>query len=308
MAVLYFVQQCLNAVQVSCFYALLAVAYVLVHGIVDRINLAFGAIAMWGAFLTVGGLMVAAGSLVAVPLWALPVAALYALVGTSALGFAIARTVVAPLVHQRSLAMLIATIGLAIVLEEAMRIVVRGREVMIPPILADTLVVFPNPTFSIKITVIQAIVFVATLTLAGGLALFVRYHRFGRFWRACAQDIVMTELLGIDPRPVLTAAMTIGAAYAAASGIMLTIYYGSVTAYMGAVFGLKALYVAVIGGLNSLGAAIAGAFVLGFFEGMWAGYLPGDYRDVASFALLTFLLIMRPSGLFNPVARPEDRV
>lgn len=308
MAFLYFAQQCLNALQVSCFYALLAVAYVLVHGIVDRINLAFGAIAMWGAYLTVGGLMVTAGTLFAIPLWALPLAALYALVGTSALGFVIARTVVAPLAHERSLAMLIATIGLAIVLEEVIRITVNGRELLIPPILAQTLIAFPNPTFAIKVTVIQGVVFVVALTLAGGLVAFVRYHRFGRFWRACAQDITMTELLGINPRPVLTVAMTLGAAYAAASGIMIAIYYGSVSAYMGAILGLKALYVAVLGGLNSLGAAIAGAFMLGFFEGMWAGYMPGQYRDVASFATLTFLLIMRPSGLLSPVARPEDRV
>ena len=89
---------------------------------------------------------------------------------------------------------------------------------------------------------------------------------------------------------------------------MIAIYYGSVSFYMGAMLGLKALYVAVIGGLNSLGGAVAGAFVLGFFESMWSGYFPGEYRDVASFLALTFLLIMRPHGLFAPARMPDQRV
>ena len=89
---------------------------------------------------------------------------------------------------------------------------------------------------------------------------------------------------------------------------MIAIYYGSVSFYMGAVLGLKALYVAVIGGLNSLGGAIAGAFILGFFEAMWSGYFPSAYRDVASFLALTFLLIARPEGLFAPAYRLTNRV
>lgn len=308
MGLLYFIQQCLNALQVSCFYALLAVAYVLVHGVVDRINLAFGAIAMWGAYVTVGGIVIAAGSVIDVPLWALPFALVYAVVGTAALGYVVAGAIVVPLAKQRTVAMLIATIGLAIVLEEVMRVANQSREILIPPILADTLIEWPSPNFSIKITVIQAVVFATSLLLAGALALSVRYHRFGRLWKACSQDITMTALLGIDPRPVLMATIVLGSAYAAASGIMIAVYYGSVNFYMGTVLGLKALYVAVIGGLNSLGAAIAGAFALGFLEGMWSGYFPGEYRDMASFGVLTFLLIVRPSGLFNPVMRPEDRV
>jgi branched-chain amino acid transport system permease protein len=118
----------------------------------------------------------------------------------------------------------------------------------------------------------------------------------------------MVSLLGIDPRPVLIGTMVVGSAYAAASGVMVAIYYGSVSFYMGAMLGLKALYVAVIGGLNSLGGGVAGAFVLGFFEAMWSGYLPGAYRDVASFSALTFLLIARPQGLFAAAYRPDHRV
>lgn len=304
---LYFFQQCLNAVQVSCFYALLAVAYVLVHGIADRINLSFGAIAMWGAYLTIGGIAVISGAY-NFPLWAVGFAIVYAIVGTAAVGYAIGRTVVVPLAGKPSLAMLIATIGVAIVLEEVMRIANRSRELLLRPILAEPLIELPSDTFPIRITVIQVIVVATSLILAGGLALFIRWHRFGRAWRACSQDLRMVSLLGIDARPVLVGTMVVGASYAAASGIMIAIYYGSVSFYMGAILGLKALYVAVIGGLNSLGGAVAGAFVLGFFESMWSGYLPIAWRDVASFALLTFLLIMRPQGLFAPAYRPDQRV
>jgi branched-chain amino acid transport system permease protein len=249
-----------------------------------------------------------AGTTVNVPLAVLPFALLYAIIGTSALGLVIARSVIAPLSLQRPLAMLIATIGLAIVLEEIMRMANHSRELVLAPILAGTLVEWPSAIFVIRISIIQALVFGVSLGLAIMLALFVGYHRFGRLWRACAQDIRMVALLGIDPRPIITATIVIGSALAATSGIMLAIYYGSVSFYMGAMLGLKALYVAVIGGLGSLGGAIAGAFVLGFFEAMWSAYLSGAYRDVASFAALTFLLVLRPAGLLAPSVEAYERV
>jgi branched-chain amino acid transport system permease protein len=303
----YFLQQSLNAAQVSCSYALLASAYVLVHGIANRINLAFGAIAMWGAYLTIGGIAIISTSY-SIPFTAVAFAIFYSLIGTGALGYVVGRSVVLPLAGKPSLAMLIATIGLSIVLEELMRIANGGRELLLPPVLAGTLVEFPDPEFTIRISWIQALVFAVSLILAGGLAAFVRWHRLGRAWRACSQDLRMVSLLGIDPRPILAGTMVVGSVFAAASGIMIAIYYGSVSFYMGAVLGLKALYVAVIGGLNSLGGAVVGAFVLGFFESMWSGYFPGEYRNVASFLALTFLLIARPNGLFAPAHPTGDRV
>ena len=307
MAWLYFLQQCLNAIQVSCFYALLAAAYVLVHGIANRINLAFGSIAMWGAYLTIGGVAVVSASS-DFPLSAVAFAVVYAVIGTAAVGYVIGRTVVLPLAGQRSLAMLIATIGVAIVLEEVMRVASGSRELLLRPILAGTLIEFPSSIFPIRITIIQGLVLFVSLLLAAALGIVVRYHRVGRAWRACAQDLGMVSLLGVDPRPILVGTMVVGSALAAASGIMIAIYYGSVSFYMGTVLGLKALYVAVLGGLNSFLGAVAGAFVLGFFEAMWSGYFPGEYRDVASFLVLTFFLIARPEGLFAPAYRLTNRV
>lgn len=293
----YIVQQCLNALQVSAFYALLASAYVMLHGAVARINLAFGAIAMWGAYLTIGGIAIVTASL-QVPLGAVAFAIVFALVGTAALGLVIARMVVLPLAPSRSLALLIATVGLAVALEEIMRIANRSRERLLRPVLADPLVTFGPPNFVIRITVIQALVFGASVLLAAALALFIRRHRFGRAWRAASQDTGMLALLGIDPKRVILISTVLASSMAAAAGIMIAIYYGSVSFSMGAILGLKALFVAVIGGLNSLGGAVAGALVLGFFETMWSAYLAGDYRDVASFLALILLLVLRPQGLF----------
>ncbi len=303
----YIVQQCLNALQVSAFYALLASAYVLVHGVADRINLAFGAIAMWGACLTIGGIVLVSAS-ADVPLAALAFGVVYALVGTGALGFVVGRNVVTPLLRSRSLALLIATIGLAIVLEEVMRIANRSRERLLRPILAEPLASFGPAGFTIRITLIQAIVVGTAGLLAAGLALFMRYHRFGRIWRAASQDRRMLGLLGIDLRPVVIGSMVAAALYAAAAGIMIAVYYGSVSFTMGTILGLKALYVAVIGGLDSIGGALAGALMLGFFEAMWSAYLPGDYRDVASFLALSFLLVLRPQGLFAPAGRKDHAI
>lgn len=295
-ALAYFAQQALNAVQVSAFYALIAVAYVLFHGIANRFNLAFGALAMWAGYLSVGGL---AMGLVR---YDVPVAVLLSVgfagaVGlTALLGWATGRIVAEPLLRQPPLAMLIATIGLAIVLEEIVRLASGSRELWVRPMLAQPVVLIPAEGFPVQLTVMQIIVLSACLALAAGLVLLMRRHRFGRMWRACAQDLRMAELLGVDTRRVFAITMALSAACAAASGFLMGAYYGSASFYMGFVIGAKALFVAILGGLDSLRGAFAGALFLGVFETLWSAYLPGDFRDVAAFAVLTLLIVLRPAG------------
>lgn len=301
----YVAQQALNALQVSAFYALIAVAYVLFHGMTGRFNLAFGALAMWAGYLAVGAL--AAG------LWRTPLPAIV-LVGTVAataaasagvLGAVIGRMVARPLLSHPPLAMLVATIGTAVVLEEAMRIAAGSRELWVRPVLAQPLIQIDAPGFPIQVTVMQALVFGLCVGLALGLAYLIDARPFGRLWRACAQDLRMAELLGVDTGRVFAQTMLLSSAYAGAAGALIGVHYGSASFYMGFMIGAKALYVAILGGLDSMRGAFAGALLLGTFESFWSAWFPGDFRDVAVFVVLTGLLVLRPSGLFAPAGRFE---
>jgi branched-chain amino acid transport system permease protein len=134
---------------------------------------------------------------------------------------------------------------------------------------------------------------------------FMARHRFGRQWRACAQDLRMAALCGIDTRTTLAVTLVIAAGYAAAGGAVIALYYGNVNFYMGTVLGLKALLVAVIGGLGSVPGALVGGLVLGFLESLWSAYFAANYRDVVVFGALIAMLIFRPQGLFATAARRD---
>lgn len=300
---LYFLQQCLNALQVSSFYGLLAVAYVLIYGITNRINLAFGALAMWGGYLVVAGVMVLF-ALTPLGFGASALLALaYALGATALLGWLLQRGVIAPLLGRPSLAMLIVTIGLAIVLEELMRLSQGSRERWMPPLLNEALLVLPSETFVLQLTVMRALILLIAVAL--GLLVFIARHRFGRAWRACAQDPQMAALCGIDVSATLALSFVIATGYAAAAGAIIAFYYGNVSFYMGTVLGLKALLAAVVGGLSSIGGALVGGLILGCLESFWSAYFPAEFRDPFVLGVLILLMILRPQGLFTPGLRGD---
>ncbi len=305
---LYFLQQSINAIKVSAFYALLAVAYVLLYGTVNRINLAFGATAMCSAYLTISGVTI----IFAVSTFGLATTLVlglaYALTTTAILGFAVQRTVIKPLRSATTVAVLIATIGLAIVLEEVMRIASGSRVKWLSPILDRPILIVDSAEFSVQITQMQVIIVVAAMALSIGLIVFVYKHKFGRAWRACAQDLEMAALCGIDVDRTLGQTFLISSAYAAAAGAIIALYYGGVSFHMGTVLGLKALLAAVIGGLHSLGGAFLGALILGFLESYWSAYFDIEDRDVVVLAVLALVMILRPNGLLTPSVRRDWRL
>ncbi len=304
----YVAQQCLNALVVSAFYALIAVAYVLFHGIANRFNLAFGALAMWAGYLAVGFLAGGLWHFRLSPAVLLGIVAAGSIASTAVVGGTLGHLVARPLLRQPALAMLIATIGAAIVLEEVMRLAAGSRELWVRPILGDTVAMAEAGGFAVQATVMQIVVLAACLTLASGLAFFISRHRFGRLWRACAQDIRMAELLGVDAGRVLFWTMVLSSAYAAAAGVLMGAYYGSASFYVGFVIGMKALFVAILGGLDSIRGAFVGALFLGGVETLWSAFLPGDWRDVAAFAALTFLIVLMPGGIMAAAQRIDPRI
>lgn len=294
-------QHLVNAAQVSAVYALLAVSYVLIHGLTGRVNFAFGALSIWAGYVFIN-----------TGVWAmleLPGATTTALIGAAAVaaghtvlaGRVTERLAIRPVQRESSLAMLVTTLGLAIVLEEMMRLSNDSRERWLPPVLAEpvALTVPGGGGFAVYIGQPQLVVVLVASALCAALVMFIAWHPFGRAWRACAQDLEMAELCGIDVGRTLGLTFVLASACAASAGILVSLLYGLASYSGGFVIGLKTLFIAVVGGLSSIPGAIAGAVILGLFETFWSAVLGPIWRDAAAFLALTGLMILFPQGLLG---------
>lgn len=299
---LYFLQQIMNGLQVSVHYALLAVAYVLVHAVTKQANLVFGSLATWAGYMVINWtlyLMLIMPGETIIPLIS---AVVMAITSTLIIGYAASRTVMLPLVRQGTLSILIASLGLAILLEEVMRIMNENREVWLMPILNDPVIIYASADFPLQLTFIQIIVFALAALLAAGLVVFIKWHPFGRIWRAAADDIGMAALCGINTNILVLATFVIATGFAASSGAFIAVQYGAISFYGGLIISLKTLFIAIIGGLRSVGGAFAGALLLAMTETLWSAYFSIEYRDAIAFLILSLLMILFPSGLFAPKA------
>jgi branched-chain amino acid transport system permease protein len=303
----YGVQQALNAGMVAALYSLLAVAYALLHGITNRIVLSFGDIATFGAFYTVYVFLLSLVSGLGTGA-ALGLVFLAAIAGTAALGIAVNQGVFAPLVRTPSQAIMIASIGLSIVLQEALRLQSSGREQWLPPIYPEALFRLDFDGYPVSITIMQTIIFLVSLALVLTLYSVLAYTKAGRLWRACSQNRELAALCGIDVGQVMTWTAAAAAAFAAASGWIIGVAYGGVSFYMGLVLGLKALFASIIGGFGTIGGAIAGGIVLAGLETAWTAFFPIVYRDVAVFSLVILVLVLKPDGLLGVPARRDSEI
>jgi branched-chain amino acid transport system permease protein len=303
----YGLQQTLNATMVAALYSLLAVAYALLHGITNRIVLSFGDIAMFGAFYTVYVMLLSLISGIATGL-ALGLVFAVAVAGTAALGLVVNRGIFAPLVKTPSQAIMIASIGVSIVLQEAMRLQSAGREQWLAPIYADPLLRLDFDGYPVSITVMQTIILALSTILILTLYSVLARTEAGRLWRACSQNRDLAELCGIDVSRVMSWTAAIAAGFAAASGWIIGVAYGGVSFYMGLVLGLKALFASIIGGFGTIGGAVAGGIVLAGLETMWTAFFPIVYRDVAVFSFVVLVLVLKPDGLLGVTVRRDSEI
>ena len=155
---------------------------------------------------------------------------------------------------------------------------------------------------SISLSALQVIIFVTTLATMIGLNYFIKRSKMGKACRACASDIGMAKLLGIDADKIIALTFVIGAALAAIAGVLVALYYGTITPYMGFVAGMKAFTAAVLGGIGSIPGAMLGGFILGLSESFASAYLASEYKDLVAFSLLIVVLLIRPSGILG---KPE---
>lgn len=304
---LYLLQLGVNGVTLGCLYGLLAIGYTLVYAIIGRINLAFGEIAMVGAYTT----FIAVTALALAGVGALPLALVAVLLVVAAVGavhgLVTERLIFRPLRAVPSQAPLIATLGLAVFLQEALRLLQGAGDRWVQPVFSGAHQLGAATGFTLTVSTAQLIVAGVAAVLYAALWLLIGRTGFGRAVRACADDVAMAGLCGVDVGRTVALTFCLGAAYAAIAGMVVLLRYGGASFYDGFLLGFKALTAAIIGGIGSVPGAMLGGLLIGLLEALWAGYLSIAYKDVAVFGLLTAVLIWRPQGLFGePVRLAND--
>lgn len=295
----YALQLLVNAAPLAGLDALLALAYALVYGLVGRILFGFGEVAVIGGFGTVLGLGLAVTLGLTAPAAALPVGLAAALMVSTLAGIALAALLGSLLRHRRGLGLVVASVGLAVAIPEALRLAQGAGDLWTQTFFREPVTLVAAPGFPVTATAMQAIVLGLSLVALAALGIGMRRSGAGRAWRAVAEDAGTAELLGVDRGRVMLRAFAASGALAGIAGFLLVVHYGGIGFSAGLLLGLKALLAAVVGGVGSLaGAALAGALV-GVLETFWSGYFPLAYKDVAVLGALTFLLVLRPGGLLG---------
>ena len=297
-----FIQQLINGVTLGAVYAVVALGYTMVYGIIQLINFAHGELVMIGAMVaySVIGALAPAGL---PPLVVVAAAAGCAIPACALVGYAMERMAYRPLRGAPRLAPLITAIGISIILQHVAMMIWSRNPLAFPQ-------VFRVESYSIggaAITSVQIAIIAISVVMMAGLALLVYRTRLGTAMRATAQNPQVASLMGIDANRIVALTFVIGAALAAVAGIMVASYYGIAHYTMGSQLGLKAFCAAVLGGIGNVPGAMLGGVLLGVVEALGAGYI-GDltgnvfgsnYQDVFAFIVLIAVLVLRPSGLLG---------
>jgi branched-chain amino acid transport system permease protein len=280
-------------------YALLAPAYALIYGLIGRINLAFGELAViggQGALIgAIGGGMLGQGAPAAVLAGSL----VLALAAAATHGAFMAQVVFAPLASRRGQAVLVASAGLAIAFMEYVRLAQGTGNRWTPPLLNAPMRLVRSGDFVVTITEGAVATVMIALGAAAALVVVMRRSAFGRDWRATADEPRAAALFGVDPQAVLFRAFAIGSLLAGLAGFIMTSHYGGIGFSGGLAIGLKALIGAIAGGIGSVPGAMAGALAIGAFEALWSAFFRLEHADIAVYSILALLLIFRPGGLFG---------
>lgn len=292
-----FFQQLVNGLTIGMIYALIALGYTLVYGIAQLINFAHGEIFMVGAYF---GLL-AYTLLTQLPLephsffLILPIVFLFSMTLTSALGAAIERFAYRPLRSAPRLAPLITAIGISFLLQNAVMLIAGPADKPYPQLFEIKKMSFYTVTF----THLQIFIAVVSMLLMFGLHGFIKFTRAGKAMRALADDRVAASLVGINVNQIILLAFLIGSALASAGGVMFGMYYNTINFHDGYLAGLKAFTAAVLGGIGNIPGAMLGGILLGVLEGLGAGYLSSEWKNVFAFFILILILLFRPTGLLG---------
>ena len=286
-----FLQQFINGLSLGSIYALIALGYTMVYGIVTLINFAHGDIMMMGAY---------AGYFVLVALGAssggFAAALLVAMVFCGFLGVAIERLAYRPLRNAPRLNSLITAIAVELILQNMMRVLpFAGPDPkQFPALNVPAIVIGP-----VSIPGIKALVIIASVLLMLALHILVNYTRTGKAMRSVSYDMQASSLMGINVNKTIAVTFAIGSVLAGAGGVLYASAYPQVDPLMGYMPGLKAFVAAVLGGIGSIPGAMIGGVILGIAETMTQGYGPSQYADAISFGILILILLVKPTGLLG---------
>ena len=299
---LYFIQQMFNGVTLGSTYALIAIGYTMVYGIIGMINFAHGEVYMIGSYVSF--IVIAALMMMGIDTTWLMIAAgfVMAVIISSAYGWSIERVAYKPVRSSKRLIALISAIGMSIFLQNYVSLTQGSRDLALPSLITGQWTLGESNGFAATLSTMQLVIWVVTFLSMLALTLFIRYSRMGRACRACAEDLKMASLLGINTDRVISLTFIIGAAMAAVAGVLLGQFYGSINPFIGFMAGMKAFTDAVLVGICIIPGAMIGGLVLGIAEALTSAYLSTEYKDVVSFALLIVVLLVMPTGILG---RPE---
>jgi len=291
----YFRDLVISGLTKGSIYALIALGYTMVYGIIALINFAHGEIYMIGAFtaliasIVLGQLGLAGwGLLLSVGAVAVLYSAMY--------GWTVEKIAYKPLREASRLAPLISAIGMSIFLQNYVQLVQTPNFLTFPDLVPD--LAFLEPISHI-VNKTQLSIWIITALLMAVLTVIIKFTRMGMAMRAVAQDKDMARLTGVNIDRVISTTFIMGSSLAAVGGLLIGCYMQQIDFYIGFLAGMKAFTAAVLGGIGSIPGAVLGALVLGFAESFAAGYVSSDYEDVVAFVLLIFILIVRPGGIMG---------
>ncbi len=287
------IQQIINGVSLGSIYALIALGYTMVYGIIKLINFAHGDIYMVGAYVSFFAVTMANMSIVP--------ALLVSMIVTALLGMLVERLAYAPLRHAPRISVLITAIGMSFLLEYGSMYFVSPTPRTFPEVVG-------NLAYNIGGFVIngqQLVIFAITIILMIILTYVVQKTKVGQAMRAVSFDTETAQLMGINADRIINFTFGIGSALAAAGGVLVGVYYNSIDPLMGIMPGLKAFVAAVFGGIGSIPGAMAGGILLGVIEALVSGFISSTFRDAAAFAILILVLLFRPSGIFGKTVREK---
>lgn len=297
-----FLQYTVIGLTVGSFYALVALGYTIVYGIIRLINFAQGDLSMVGAYLG-WTLLVALGAQHLPIVLALVLVFVVPMLGTAVVNLGILQFAYRPLFRRSLLAILITALGMSLLLENGVEAIWGAQINAFPPSMLPSSGV---SVAGVHISFVQIVLFLVSLALMGSLLAFIQGTTLGTAMRALAVDHDAARLMGINVDQVIRVAFVIGAMLAAASGVMLGLYYVQITFSMGFLLGLRAFTAAVLGGIGNIPGAMVGGMIIGLLQAYTTGYISGKWEDVIVFGVLIAVLVVKPTGIFGE--RVADRV
>ena len=291
----YFTQLFFGGLTRGSIYALIALGYTMVYGIIELINFAHGEIYMIGAFTAL--IISSVLTMMGMPALAIVVlAGIAAIIYSSAYGYTMEKIAYKPLRNAPRLSALISAIGMSLFLQNYVLLAQTSDFLPFPSLVPEF--AFWEP-YSHILTSPELMILCTTVVVMILLTLLIKFTKIGKAMRATSQDQMMSSLLGINVDQVISATFVVGSATAAIGGVLIASHIGQINFYMGFIAGIKAFVAAVLGGIGSIPGAVLGSFVLGWTESFFTGYISSDYEDVFAFIFLVVILIFRPSGILG---------